>query len=97
MAVLRKTLQVALYFAGVGFVLPWLLLTYYGIAHHLGGHPNTAPLLFLCPSSIMALGLDQASLLVGILGWLMISFSNAVLYAVPGVGFGIVVGLRNRR
>ena len=80
-------------FAAVGFVMPWVLLIYYGVAHRMGHYPSTTPLICLCPTSIMALGLDNASLLVGLLGWLCIALSNAVLYAIPGVLVGTVVGL----
>jgi hypothetical protein len=70
---LRKSLQIVGGFAIVGFVVPWLLLAFYAIAHRMGGSPSTAPLLYLCPSSIMALGLDNASLIVRLIGWLFIS------------------------
>ncbi|MGA2855599.1 MAG: hypothetical protein ABSE40_01955 [Candidatus Sulfotelmatobacter sp.] len=73
--------------------MPWLLLAFYAIAHHMGGHPSTAPLIYLCPSSIAALGLDNASLIVGLLGWLVISATNAVLYAIPGAVVSLFVGL----
>lgn len=77
----------------MGFIVPWLLLAYYTIAHRTGHFPSTTPLLYMCPSSIMALGLDNASPLVGLLGWLIIALSNAVLYAMPGVLVGTAVGL----
>lgn len=80
-------------FAAVGFVLAWLLLAFYAIAHRMGGNPSTAPHLYLCPSSIAALGLDNASFLVGLLGWLLISATNAVLYAIPGFVISLFVGL----
>jgi hypothetical protein len=90
---LRRGLKIVAAFATVGFIVPWLLLVFYAIAHKVGGHPSTTPLLYLCPSSIMAVGLDNASLLVGLLGWLLISVSNAVIYAIPGVAVGIVASL----
>jgi len=71
-----------------------MLLVYYAIAHHLGGHPSTKPLLYPCPSAIMALGLDNASLIVGLIGWLVISLGNAVLYAIPGLVVGLLVSLQ---
>ena len=73
-------------------MLPWLLLAFYAIAHRMGGNPSTAPLLYLCPSSIAALGLDNASLIVGLMGWLLISASNAVLYAIPGIVIALFIG-----
>jgi hypothetical protein len=81
-------------FAGIGFMLPWLLVAFYAISHSLGGNPSIKPLLYLCPSSIISLGLDNASLLVGLFGWLLISVSNAVLYSVPGVVVSLFIGWR---
>jgi len=90
---LRRGLRIAGRFAAVGFVLPWLLLAFYAGANHLGWRPSTKPLVCLCPSSIAALGLDNASLIVGLLGWLLISATNAVLYAIPGAIVGLLAGL----
>jgi len=42
----------------------------------------------------MALGLDNASLIVGLIGWLVISLGNAVLYAIPGLVVGLLVSLQ---
>ena len=81
-------------FAVVGFVLPWLLLAFYAISRRLGENPSAMPLLYLCPSSIISIGLDNASLIVGLLGWLLISGSNAVLYSIPGIVVSLFVGLR---
>jgi hypothetical protein len=91
---MRKRLQIVGAFAAVGFVLPWLLLVFYAIARRVGWNPSTTPLLYLCPSSIMALGLDNASWLVGLFGWLVISARNAVLYSIPGIVASLFVGLR---
>lgn len=90
---MRKRLKIVGAFAAVGFVLPWLLLAFYTIANRMGGNPSTTPLLYLCPSSIMSLGLDNASLLVGLFGWLLISASNAVLYSILGIIASMFVGL----
>jgi hypothetical protein len=90
----RKRLQIVGGFAAVGFVLPWLLLAFYTIARRMGIHPSTMPLLYLCPSSIMSLGLDNASLIVALFGWLLISASNAVLYSIPGFVVALFVGLQ---
>jgi hypothetical protein len=81
-------------FAAVGFVLPWLFLAFYAIAHRLGENRSTMPLLYVCPSSIISLGLDNASWIVGLLGWLLISTSNAVLYSIPGIVVSLFVGPR---
>ena len=72
-------------FAAIGFLQPWPLLAYCAVAHHFGGNPSTKPLVYLCPFSVAALGLDNASLIVGLIGWLFISTSNALLYAIPGI------------
>jgi hypothetical protein len=93
---LRRGSKIVAGFAAVGFVLPWLLLAYYAVANGMGKHPSTALLMYLCPSSIAALGLDNASFLVGIFGWLAISGTNAVLYSVPGVLVALLFGLWKR-
>jgi hypothetical protein len=93
-AILRKRLQVVGVFAAVGFVLPWLLMAFYAIARRVGANPSTTPLLYLCPSSILSLELDNASWIVGLFGWLLISASNALLYSIPGVVVSLLVGLR---
>jgi hypothetical protein len=90
---LRKNSQIVVGFAAVGFGLPWVLLAFYGIAHHMGRNPSTMPLLFLCPFSIVAMGLDRASWIVGLIAWLVISAMNAALYAVPGFVISRLVGL----
>ena len=41
----------------------------------------------------MALGLDNASVLVGLLGWLLIGFMNAVSYAIPGFLIGVLIAV----
>ena len=92
-AFLRKRLQIVGGFAAVGFLVPWLLLAFYAIAIRKGGNPSTAPLLYLCPSSIMSLGLDNSSWVVGLIGWLLISASNAILYSIPGIIVSLFVGL----
>jgi hypothetical protein len=80
---MRKSTKIVIGFASVGFVLPWGFLAFYAIAHRFDLYPSTTPLFYLCPSSIMSLGLDNASLLVGLTGWLFISASNALLYGGP--------------
>jgi hypothetical protein len=90
---LTQSLETVIGFAAVGFIVPWLLLAYYTIAQRMGHNPSTTPLLYMCPFSIWALGLDNASLLVGLLGWLIISLFNAGLYAIPGLLVGATVGI----
>jgi|SRR5580704_11907070 hypothetical protein len=89
-------LRIVRVFAFVGFVLPWLLLAFCAGMGHMGLHPNTTPLLYACPTSIAALGLDNASVFVGFLGWLLISASNALLYAALGVVVALIATLWNR-
>ena len=93
---LRRGSKIVGGFAAVGFALPWLLLAYFAIARSMGIHPSTASLMYLCPSSIMALGLDNASLIVGLFGWLVISGTNAVLYSIPGVVVALLFSLWKR-
>jgi len=90
---LRRGSKVVGAFAIVGFAVPLLLLAFYSIANKMGSYPSTMPLVYLCPSSIAAIGLDNASAMMGIFGSLLISISNAVLYAIPGIAVGIVVSL----
>jgi hypothetical protein len=85
---LEKSIKVVFTFAGIGFLTAWLLLAVYSIARYLTFSPSTTPLLYLCPSSIIALGLDNASLLVGLFGWLVISITNALLYSIVGMVVG---------
>jgi len=40
----------------------------------------------------MSLGLDNASWVVGLIGWLLISASNAILYSIPGIIVSLFVG-----
>ncbi len=87
----EKTLTVVITFSIVGFLMAWVLVAVYAVASHLHLNPSTTPLLVLCPPSIMSLGLDNASLLVGLFGWLVISVSNAALYALLGIVAGGVM------
>ena len=90
---LRKGLKIVGSFAAIGFIVPWLLLAFYAGADRMGEHPSTAPLRYLCPSSVASLGLDNALLLVGIFGWLLIGASNAALYSIPGIIVALFAGL----
>jgi hypothetical protein len=93
----RKGLQIVGAFAGVGFILPWIFLAYYTLAHRIDKYPSTAPLSYLCPPSIISMGLDHASILNAILVWLFISLYNAVLYAIPGILTALVAHLWKSR
>jgi hypothetical protein len=66
--ILPRFLKTAVGFALAEFVVPWLQLAFYAWAHRMGNHPSTMPLVVLCPISVAALGLDNASLIVGLLG-----------------------------
>lgn len=78
----------AIGFALFGFMIAIALWAYafYLTAHHLIG--NKALFLILCPPSIMAIGLDNAGVFGGIIGWLIIAIGNAVLYAAIGIVLG---------
>ena len=89
---MRKSTKVVTWFAAVGFVLPMLFLTFYTVADHFNEYPSMTPFFYVCPSSIMQMALDMdgpVPLLEGVVVWLMICISNAVLYAAPA--FAIVV------
>jgi hypothetical protein len=86
---MRKSTKVVIGFGVTGFFLPLLLLTVYIIAGHFNDYLDTTPLFYLCPSSIVSMGLDHASMSTAVFVWLMISATNAVLYAI--VPFAIVL------
>jgi hypothetical protein len=94
---MNRTPKIATAFAGVGFLVPWIFLAYDLLARRMGRHPDATLLLYVCPSSIVALGLDSASPLMGVAGWLLISLSNALLYGIIGVAIGLVIGSWRRR
>ena len=78
----------AIGFALFGFMIAIALWAYafYLTAHNLSG--NEALFLILCPPSILAIGLDNAGVLGGIIGWLIIAIGNALLYAAIGIVLG---------
>ena len=88
---LQKSIRVVFAFAVTGFAMAWFLLAVYAVAHYLKLNPSSMSLAYLCPASILALGLDSASWLVGLLGWLFISLSNAALYSIVGILVGAVL------
>ncbi|HTV60736.1 MAG TPA: hypothetical protein VMJ93_17820 [Verrucomicrobiae bacterium] len=94
MAGVRKSLRVVAGFAAFGFALPWALLAYYVIAHRMGMHPSAAPLVYLCPTSIMSLGLENKTGAAGLLGWAVISVGNSVMWAIPGIVVSLFLGVR---
>ena len=76
-------------FAAVGFLLPLLSMVFYVIARHFDKFPDMTLLMYVCPSTIISMALDNASAGTAVVVWLMISASNAVLYAL--IPFAIVL------
>ena len=78
----------ALRFAIIGFVIAGTLCAYafYLTSHHQIG--NEALFLVLCPTSFSATALDNAGVAGGLIGWVIISLENAVLYGLVGFGIG---------
>ncbi|MFI5115197.1 MAG: hypothetical protein ACHP8B_00725 [Terriglobales bacterium] len=91
---LEKSTRLVFAFTATGFAMAWLLLGVYTVANRLNLYPSTTPLFFLCPSSIASLILENTtSWGVILFAWLMISLSNAALYAVVGMFFAVVLFL----
>ena len=86
--------KLALRFGSAGFIIAAILAVYAVClsAHNGASHHDQALFFFLCPASIGAEALDNAGVLGGIFGWLIISVGNGALYA--GVGFLIGVAAR---
>jgi hypothetical protein len=91
----RVTFKIIAIFAAIGFVMPLLVSAVYAIAGRMNVHPSYAWASYLCPPSLMALGLEGASPLAVVWGYLLIASSNAFLYALPGLAVGLYVHLRN--
>ena len=88
---MRRKLKVIAAFASFGFVVTWGLLAL-GYFESLNGHVLSSKVfLWLCPMSVVSLGLDSASLVVALLGWLMISLTNAILYGLAGIVVSVFV------
>ncbi len=77
-------------FAAVGFALPWLLIVYYAIAHRMGHDQSSTLIFYVCPASILSLAFGRAPLVARFFGWLLISASNAALYATMGTGISML-------
>ena len=88
---LQKSATLVFAFFAAGFVMAWLLLGVYAAARAVSISLSTTPLLFLCPTSILSMGLDNASWPMALLGWLIIALTNAGLYSVVGFVVGIVM------
>jgi hypothetical protein len=76
--------------ATVGFLLPLAMLAYNALSGTIPGKGLTR----VCPSCMMTMALDHASTTTGIIVWLIICVSNAILYALPGAGVAFLVSLR---
>jgi hypothetical protein len=77
-------------FAVVGFALPWLLIVYYGVAHRLSHDQSSTLIFYVCPASILSLAFGRAPIVARFFGWLLISASNAALYATVGTGISML-------
>jgi hypothetical protein len=90
---MKMKTKFALGFALVGFVVGIALCGYgfYMTSHGRAG--NLALFLILCPPSIGAMALDNAGLLGGIIGWILISVENAGLYALVGLALSRLLGI----
>ena len=88
---MTKQVKFAVGFALSGFTIAAALGVYafYLTAHHLIG--NSALFLILCPPSIGAIALDNAGVLGGIVGWLVIAAGNAALYAAIGFALSVMM------
>ena len=77
-------------FAEVGFSVAVMLGAYvfYLISHQRGG--NELLFIGLCPPSIGAMALDNAGVVGGLVGWLIISVENGALYGAVGFACGFV-------
>lgn len=84
----------AVSFGPTGFAVGWVLFGYsfYLTSHHLIG--STALFLVLCPPSIGAMALDNASAVGGTIGWCLISFVNGALYLAIGAFLDYIRSLR---
>jgi hypothetical protein len=76
--------------ATVGFLLPLAMLAYCVLSGTMAGEGLTR----VCPSCMMMMALDHASTTTGIIVWLIICVSNALLYALPGAGVAFFVSLK---
>jgi len=85
----------AIGFAVCGFMIAVALWVYAGyLATHLTTHHligNEALFLILCPPSIGAMGLDNAGVLGGLIGWLIIAIVDIHLYAEIGIVLGMAL------
>ena len=77
-------------FASVGFFIPLVLLAYFKLSGTLIGEW----FVHVCPLSVLWMGLARSTSNPYI-AWLTLTcVSNAVLYALPGVGIAFLLSLR---
>ena len=93
---MKITLRVATVFAAAGFLMPGLLMAAGAISKSLG-HSGPLPffLVYLCPSAILGLGLDNSSPGGLTMGVLVIAAINALVYATLGIAVGLFMHVRN--
>jgi hypothetical protein len=82
-------------FAAAGFALPWMLIVYYAVAHRMGHDQSSTLIFYVCPASILSLAFGRAPFVARFLGWLLISASNAALYATVGTGISMLFPDKN--
>jgi hypothetical protein len=90
---MRRRFKLIGMFGAAGFIIAWLVVLFGMAVGRLGGNPARFTMLYLwlCPTSIMALALDSATPLEGLVGWLLIALSNAVLYSIVGAVVSLFV------
>lgn len=88
---MRTGLKIIAGFAAVGFTLPLLLLAFYDLSGTTAGEL----FVWVCPASILSMGLDNSSWITAVIVWLIICASNAVLYAMAGSAVAFLFNLRN--
>jgi hypothetical protein len=86
----RKLLIIRM-FAFVGFAVPWALLAFSYFARLLGRAFDSRVFLWICPTSIFSIALDNASWWVALLCWLLIGVTNAILYGAVGIIVSVFV------
>ena len=91
---MRNGTKLVIGFALAGLILPLIGLAFYSIAALFKIYPSTTPALYLCPTSFMLMALgDHASVLDGVIAWLMVCVSNALLYAVIPFAILVIFGI----
>ena len=93
MANMARTLKIIGSFAAIGFIVPLLLLVSHDISRTVAG--NFA--FRVCPACLISSALDGARGAIGVITWLLICISNAVLYAIPGAIVAFVVHITTSR